>query len=95
MRFERTVAATNASTWLLISETDNSCGVCHPSPNGIGEGATVCQGDWSGRSHSRPSHGTCDEPLRPACASWMPIGFLERRRHAWMTRAIAASLCSL
>ena len=49
--------------------------MCQPSPKGIAEGATVCQGDSSGPSGLPPAKGGCDEALRPAWPIWMPIGF--------------------
>src|SRR2546426_3857673 len=95
MRLALNVLATNASTMERISFKDNSWGTCQPSPNGRGEGATVGHGDWSGLRYSRPSHGTCDEALRPAWAIWMPIGDFDTRLQASITFLMEASLCSL
>src|SRR5471030_3021598 len=80
----------------LISETVSARGVCQPGRLSYGkaEGATVVHGSSSGPRAERPSQGTCVEALRPAWASWMPIGFLVSRRQWSTTRFIAASLSS-
>src|SRR3989454_11985604 len=79
---------------ILISLISSSRGTCQPSAMGIGEGATVCHGDCAAVSASRPSHGTCEEPLRPACPIWMPMGAFLSLLQTSITRAIAASLWS-
>ena len=48
-----------------------------------------------GRAACRPSRARAPRPCGRRGASWMPIGFFDRRRQAWITRAIAASLSSL
>jgi hypothetical protein len=63
-----------------MSFFSNSLGVCQPSPKGIGDGATVSQGDSFFASHCRPCQGTCEEALRPAWPIWMPIGALRTVR---------------
>ena len=50
--------------------SSRAAGAGAPSRNGTADGATVCHApSASGRP---PSHGRCEEALRPACASWMP-----------------------
>ena len=94
MRSARFAAPANASTRPFNSARLSSCGVCHLSLYGIADGATVRHGDSSDLSACPPAHGTCADPLRPACASWMPIGDFVSRRQASTTRFIAASLLS-
>jgi hypothetical protein len=51
-----------------MSASVTSRGVCHPSPNGIGDAAMVGHGSASGLSAPPPSQGRCAEPLRPEWA---------------------------
>ena len=94
IRTERFAELTKASRTRAMSSRVAIRGTCQFGPNGIGDGAIVCHGSWSGGSAPPPSHGRCEEALRPACAIWMPSLAVPVRRQWAMTRASAASLSS-
>ena len=67
----RHAARVNSSRTRSMSARVISRGAGQPGPKGIAEGPTVSQPP--SRSGASPSHGSEQEPFRPAWASWMPI----------------------
>ncbi len=76
MRWARFAAVAKDCTIRSISPRESAWGVCQPSSNGraSAEGATVGQAPSLGLSDRPPSHGRPAEAVRPAWASWMPMG---------------------
>src|SRR5688572_1301906 len=95
MRFALSALFTKASTRPRISETVSSLGTCQLGACAIGEGATVCHGDCSAVSASRPSHGTWVEAFRPAWPICRPSGFFVNLLRKCTIFERAASLFSL
>ena len=81
-RTARRAAAAKASRTRAISSSVIARGVAQSAPNGTADGAMVCHGSGAAVPPSPlPSHGALAEPLRPACAIWMPILAVPMRWH--------------
>ena len=90
----RRVAATNASWTRSIPGPSSTFGATERLENGIADGATGSQPPSSGRTGPCPRHGGSVDALRPAWASWMPMGELPYSRTNVTTRFRASSLSS-
>src|SRR3954469_20585858 len=69
-------------------------GAGQSAPKGMAEGPMVSHGSWSGLSPFPPSHGRCEDALRPAWAIWMPNFAVPMRLQFAITRVSAASQSS-
>ena len=94
-RAARFAAATHASFARFISSRVNACGTGQSVASATSDGATHCHAPSFGFNGPRPFQGRCDEALRPACASCMPVTIGEILRTNFITRASASSLASL
>jgi hypothetical protein len=64
-------AAAKSATTAAMSDSFIARGIQYSALNGTAEGANGCHPPSSIATALRPIHGTCVEPLRPECASWI------------------------